>query len=159
MTELPKSSSSEELQQQQQSGADKAATKIQAGFRGYQVRKKLQQQQQQQHQQEPRRNSSAATINNQLQQLDNGTTQRQGQMEAKQQHQREQLHRQHSYDCYDGESSGSESLEDKSATVIQARVRGFLVRRRRHNENEAATKIQARFRGFRTRKLLKQTGQ
>ncbi|CAB0031226.1 unnamed protein product [Trichogramma brassicae] len=154
MTELPKSSSSEELQQQQQSGADKAATKIQAGFRGYQVRKKLHEQQQQ----KPRRNSSA-TINNQLQQLDNGTTQRQGQMEAKQQHQREQFHRQHSYDCYDGESSGSESLEDKSATVIQARVRGFLVRRRRHNENEAATKIQARFRGFRTRKLLKQTGQ
>lgn len=50
-------------------------------------------------------------------------------------------------------------LEDKSATKIQAGVRGFLVRKRQQAEQAAATRIQAGFRGFRTRKLLKQSGQ
>lgn len=51
------------------------------------------------------------------------------------------------------------TLEDKSATKIQAGVRGFLVRKRQQAEQAAATTIQAGFRGFRTRKLLKQSGQ
>lgn len=52
-----------------------------------------------------------------------------------------------------------ESLEEKSAIKIQARVRGYLVRKKQQTARLAATKIQAGFRGFKTRKLLKQSEQ
>ncbi|XP_076235429.1 uncharacterized protein LOC143179891 isoform X2 [Calliopsis andreniformis] len=52
-----------------------------------------------------------------------------------------------------------ELLEEKSATKIQAQVRGFLVRKRQQMAQAAATKIQASFRGFRTRRLLKRNEQ
>lgn len=45
-------------------------------------------------------------------------------------------------------------IEDKSATTIQANVRGYLVRKKQKVAAEAATKIQASFRGFKTRKEL-----
>jgi hypothetical protein len=60
------------------------------------------------------------------------------------------------------ESSGSSSeakkdsnIQEKSATKIQAGIRGFLVRKRQKVATDAATKIQASFRGFKTRKDLK----
>uniref|UniRef100_A0A2M4C2M9 Putative myosin light chain binding protein n=1 Tax=Anopheles marajoara TaxID=58244 RepID=A0A2M4C2M9_9DIPT len=54
-----------------------------------------------------------------------------------------------------GGAGGSVTVEDKSATKIQANVRGFLVRKKQKVASDAATKIQASFRGFRTRKELK----
>lgn len=52
--------------------------------------------------------------------------------------------------------NNSSTMEDKSATKIQAGVRGFLARKKYKVANEAATKIQAGFRGFKVRKELKQ---
>ncbi|XP_033217878.1 neuromodulin [Belonocnema kinseyi] len=100
--------------------ANKAATKIQAGFRGYRVRKQLK---------EFKRANSDSEIDDpssppSLKRGDSRT-----------------------------------SLEEKSATKIQAGIRGFLVRKRHQQEQQAATRIQAGFRGFRTRKALKQKGQ
>ncbi|KYN18458.1 PREDICTED: transcription activator MSS11 isoform X1 [Trachymyrmex cornetzi] len=118
--------------------ANTAATKIQANFRGYRVRKQLKEstqrrRQQQQNQQDQKRNQQ------QLQQ------QQQEHMKPKE----HLLKRQ----------STREALEEKSATKIQAGIRGFLVRKRQQAVQAAATRIQAGFRGFRTRKLLKQNGQ
>lgn len=44
---------------------------------------------------------------------------------------------------------------DQSATKIQAGIRGFLVRKKQKMASDAATKIQANFRGFKTRQDLK----
>ena len=102
--------------------ANKAATKIQAGFRGYRVRKQLKES-----------NKNEPNSDSELDDFSNPPA----------------LKRE---DCRN-------SLEEKSATKIQAGIRGFLVRKRHQQEQEAATRIQAGFRGFRTRKLLKQKGQ
>jgi len=124
--------------------ANTAATKIQANFRGYRVRKQLkestqrrrhsqyeQQRQQQQQQQQ----------NRQDQQLNQGKNQPKPKESL--------LKRQ----------STREALEEKSATKIQAGIRGYLVRKKQQAVQAAATRIQAGFRGFKTRKLLKQNGQ
>lgn len=96
---------------------DDAATKIQAGFRGYRVRKQLKQ---------ARRSSNRSKENEYLNGNMNG-----------------------------GVVTGPRrSIEEKSATKIQAGIRGFLVRKRQKAEKEAAIKIQASFRGFKTRKEL-----
>ncbi|XP_055629416.1 abnormal spindle-like microcephaly-associated protein homolog [Toxorhynchites rutilus septentrionalis] len=99
---------------------DDAATKIQAGFRGYRVRKQM------------RQNKSTS-----------GTSGVGGSSVAGQQRSPK------------AGKKHSASLEDNSATKIQAGIRGFLVRKRQKMATEAATKIQAGFRGFKTRKELK----
>lgn len=106
--------------------ANTAATKIQAGFRGYRVRKQL------------KESNSYSSKGNSDSDFDDITN------------------------CSPPTLKGSDpknSLEEKSATKIQAGIRGFLVRKRHQHEQQAATRIQAGFRGFRTRKLLKQKGQ
>jgi len=114
--------------------ANTAATKIQANFRGYRVRKQLQESTQRRRQQQQQQNQPN-------QQRD----QQQEHMKPKE----HLLKRQNT----------REALEEKSATKIQAGIRGFLVRKRQQAVQAAATRIQAGFRGFRTRKLLKQNGQ
>ncbi|KAG5318779.1 ASPM protein, partial [Pseudoatta argentina] len=116
--------------------ANTAATKIQANFRGYRVRKQLKEstqrrRQQQQNQQDQKRNQ---------------------QQQQQQEHMKPKEH-------LLKRQSTQEALEEKSATKIQAGIRGFLVRKRQQAVQAAATRIQAGFRGFRTRKLLKQNGQ
>ena len=101
--------------------ANNAATKIQAGFRGYRVRKQMKE--------TTKRGNGGSEIEDPSSPLP--------------------LKR--------GDSRTS--LEEKSATKIQAGIRGFLVRKRHQQEQQAATRIQAGFRGFRTRKALKQKGQ
>lgn len=110
--------------------ANKAATKIQAGFRGYRVRKQL------------KESNNYSSKGNSDSDYDDVMS-----------------------NCYSPPTLMSDndsmrnSLEEKSATKIQAGIRGFLVRKRHQQEQQAATRIQAGFRGFRTRKLLKQKGQ
>lgn len=103
--------------------ANTAATKIQAGFRGYRVRKQLKERREQG---SPSTSESEASSPPPLK-------------------------------CQD--ASSRINLEEKSATKIQAGVRGFLVRKRQQVAAAAATRIQAGFRGFRTRKQLKQSEQ
>lgn len=104
------------------SSEEDAATKIQAGFRGYRVRKAIRNQ-------KPTTSGGASS----------GTGSSQAGVGAGPQTRGKKL---------------AASLEDKSATKIQAGVRGFLVRKRQKVATEAATKIQASFRGFKTRKDL-----
>lgn len=110
--------------------ANTAATKIQANFRGYRVRKQLKESQRHQRSQDQQQDRQ----------------QQQQQQDPSKEH---LLKRQNT----------REALEEKSATKIQAGIRGFLVRKRQQAVQAAATRIQAGFRGFRTRKLLKQNGQ
>ena len=46
-------------------------------------------------------------------------------------------------------------IEERSATKIQASVRGYLVRKKRQTERDAAVKIQAGFRGYKARRDVK----
>ncbi|XP_050337689.1 abnormal spindle-like microcephaly-associated protein homolog [Bactrocera neohumeralis] len=115
-----------------------AAIKIQAGFRGYRVRKHMQNQSQinapnfyiQERQQQM---SDPLHIN-----IGNSTT------------------LQNINTTANKNSSKLEveitTKEDQCATKIQASVRGFLVRKKQKIAMDAATKIQASFRGFKARK-------
>lgn len=96
-----------------------AATKIQAGFRGYRVRKQLKEV-------EIVQPKKTANMSNK---------------ENRRANQQNPFRRQ--------------SIEEKSATKIQAGVRGFLVRKKQKTATDAATKIQASFRGFKVRKDIK----
>lgn len=116
--------------------ANTAATKIQANFRGYRVRKQLKESNLHRRQQ----------INQQKQQQKHNQLQQQ----------REQSKPK---EVFLKRQNTREALEEKSATKIQAGIRGFLVRKRQQTVQAAATRIQAGFRGFKTRKLLKQNGQ
>lgn len=100
------------------SSEENAAVKIQAGFRGYRVRKQLSKpKSHRRHSRKMSSNGTEVAVKN----VENEST----------------------------------TVEDKSATKIQAGVRGFLARKKYKVANEAATKIQAGFRGFKVRKELK----
>lgn len=114
--------------------ANTAATKIQANFRGYRVRKQMKESTQHRGQQH------------------------QDQQDQQQNQQQQQKHPKPKEHLFKRQNT-RETLEEKSATKIQAGIRGFLVRKRQQAVQAAATRIQAGFRGFRTRKLLKQNGQ
>ncbi|KAL6423109.1 hypothetical protein ACFW04_010539 [Cataglyphis niger] len=118
--------------------ANTAATKIQANFRGYRVRKQLKEF-------TPRRRQSQQQQHQDLQE----------QQQNQQQQQEYSKPKEHLFK----RQNTREALEEKSATKIQAGIRGFLVRKRQQAVQAAATRIQASFRGFKTRKLLKQNGQ
>lgn len=107
-----------------------AATKIQAGFRGYRVRKQLKQNQ-----------SSGRN------QITNASTYRRS----------NSIQRSNERKAANGFTLKSKKSvdEEKCATKIQAGVRGFLVRKKQKLATDAAVKIQAGFRGFRARKQLK----
>ncbi|XP_072749747.1 uncharacterized protein [Anoplolepis gracilipes] len=116
--------------------ANTAATKIQANFRGYRVRKQLKESTQRRRQSQQQHQDSLA-------------------QQQKQQQQERPKPKEHLFK----RQNTREALEEKSATKIQAGIRGYLVRKRQQAVQAAATRIQAGFRGFRTRKLLKQNGQ
>lgn len=107
-----------------------AAIKIQAGFRGYRVRKQLRQ----------NNNGTMRSNQNQFNRNDPFNS-----------------YRKYSNDEQNGHRFKSQKSLDKEkcATKIQAGIRGFLVRKKQKVAADAATKIQAGFRGFRARKQLK----
>ncbi|XP_017477439.1 PREDICTED: abnormal spindle-like microcephaly-associated protein homolog [Rhagoletis zephyria] len=108
---------------------ENAAIKIQAGFRGYRVRKQMHHQPQTNALQHFQQQSPEQSINRTSQKINQPTN---------------------SYSS----SPDLESIthEDRYATKIQAGVRGYLVRKKQKIATEAATKIQASFRGFKARK-------
>lgn len=103
-----------------------AATKIQAGFRGYRVRKQLKDS-------DSNRKPTMQTRSSVNHQSNNNK-------ENKRINQHHQPRK--------------GSIEEKSATKIQAGIRGFLVRKKQKVATDAATKIQASFRGFKVRKEI-----
>lgn len=115
--------------------AEDAATKIQAGFRGYRVRKQLKENAHRGN--GINRNGTAATKENNENIQNNNNVIVNGKRECQ---------------------PIDDILiinEEKCATKIQASVRGYLVRKKQKMASNAATKIQAGFRGFRARKELK----
>lgn len=95
---------------------ENAATKIQAGFRGYRVRKQLK--------------DDIIDDNGVVVIVDADCKKKVNQV-------------------------GAAAEQNKSATKIQASVRGFLVRKKQKTATDAATKIQASFRGFKARQEFK----
>ncbi|KAK3926797.1 Helicase SKI2W [Frankliniella fusca] len=135
--------------------AEAAATKIQAGFRGYKVRRQLREQSQDQSLADAGEDGhvtggSAASNGGQSQHLGQHAGQQQCRSVGAHHEQRDMLESEHGLEGLD------EELLQRSAARIQAGVRGFLVRRRQHNAALAAAKIQAGFRGYRARRDLKQ---
>lgn len=124
--------------------AEDAATKIQAGFRGYRVRKQLKENAHKSHTimdgNSVNRNGTATKENNENIQNNNNIV-----VNGKR-------------ECQTNDDTIHDILiinEEKCATKIQASVRGYLVRKKQKMASNAATKIQAGFRGFRARKELK----
>lgn len=106
-----------------------AATRIQAQFRGYRVRKQLKQ------------SSNGNLTSNQNQRNSNNLT---------------TYRNDRTQDTNGQRFKSSKQLDkEKCATKIQAGIRGFLVRKKQRVAENAAIKIQAGFRGFRARKQLK----
>lgn len=107
---------------------ENAATKIQANFRGYRVRKQMKD-----------TPSSTVTATTTI-----GSTaaspRRPNEVGAKRL----------------GHDAAADPAENKSAIKIQAGIRGYLVRKKQKLAADAATIIQANFRGFKTRRELKQ---
>lgn len=123
-----------------------AATKIQAGFRGYRVRKQLKQ----------NCNGSGGGVDG----IISGQNQSHSNNTVAYHHHLHHHHHQHrGNDETIGQprfKSANKSLDkEKCATKIQAGIRGFLVRKKQRVAADAAVKIQAGFRGFRARKQLK----
>ncbi|XP_052855966.1 uncharacterized protein LOC128264504 [Drosophila gunungcola] len=116
---------------------ESAAIKIQAGFRGYRVRKEIHRSSKSNNP-HPRRNQRQRSKNNALMEAQGNPPRPSG------------------GDQQSGSENGGKSVEDRSATKIQAGFRGFLVRKKQKIATDAAVKIQASFRGFKTRKELKQ---
>lgn len=109
-----------------------AAVKIQAGFRGYRVRKQLKQ----------NYNGNLASVQSNQCNLNNMTAYR---------------NERSIDDTMNGQrfKANKQLDKEKCATKIQAGIRGFLVRKKQKVAADAAVKIQAGFRGFRARKQLK----
>ena len=126
-----------------QSEEESAAIKIQAGFRGYRVRKQLHRHQ----------SSRSRNINGYRGPHRSGSYRRHQQNMDVQNSSAAQLRDNRSADSSDANAS---SIEDQCATKIQAGVRGFLVRKKQKIATDAATKIQAGFRGFKVRKEASQ---
>lgn len=124
----PSSPESESSLQSEES----AAVKIQAGFRGYRVRK---------HIYDPRKSfrrqphSHARTHVNDL-------------MEERQ----KCLNKTVDGQPFPASTEYKASMEDRCATKIQAGFRGFIVRKKQKLAADAAVKIQSSFRGFKARK-------
>ncbi|KAH8347098.1 hypothetical protein KR059_005179 [Drosophila kikkawai] len=118
---------------------ESAAIKIQAGFRGYRVRKQI------------HRNSksNSNTRRNQRQRPQNNAL-------MENQGNSSRPSNATSNDPKANGENGGKSVEDRCATKIQAGFRGFLVRKKQKIATDAAVKIQAGFRGFKARKELKQ---
>ncbi|XP_017017643.1 translation initiation factor IF-2 [Drosophila kikkawai] len=118
---------------------ESAAIKIQAGFRGYRVRKQI------------HRNSksNSNTRRNQRQRPQNNAL-------MENQGNASRPSNATSNDPKANGENGGKSVEDRCATKIQAGFRGFLVRKKQKIATDAAVKIQAGFRGFKARKELKQ---
>lgn len=132
---------------------ESAAIKIQAGFRGYRVRKQL-------NHRTTHRNASAR----------NGYHGSNSILRRQQRHQlamSSQVQQDNSNLANSGRNqrdknsseSDSNTVEDQCAIKIQAGVRGFLVRKKQKMATDAATKIQASFRGFKARKEVQKLRQ
>lgn len=106
---------------------ENAATKIQANFRGYRVRKQMKN--------TPTSTSASGSINNASAAASLRGSEEVGAKRL---------------------GKDSDPAEDKSAIKIQAGIRGYLVRKKQKLASDAATIIQANFRGFKTRRELKQ---
>ncbi|KAH8247232.1 hypothetical protein KR038_000741 [Drosophila bunnanda] len=127
---------------------ESAAIKIQAGFRGYRVRKQIH-----------RNNKSSGSAANRLSNSNTRRNQRQRpQSNALMENQGNPSRPSNatSSDPKANGENGGKSVEDRCATKIQAGFRGFLVRKKQKIATDAAVKIQAGFRGFKARKELKQ---
>lgn len=125
---------------------ESAAIKIQAGFRGYRVRKQLY-----------RLNKSGANSSSSSNRSKGRQSSSRPSALRRQQQQRamEERLQQEGQQTADGQT-----VEDRCATKIQAGFRGFLVRKKQKIATDAAVKIQSSFRGFKARKeaeKLKQT--
>lgn len=124
---------------------ESAAIKIQAGFRGYRVRKQLY-----------RLNSSSSSSNRSKgRQSSSRPSALRRQQQQQQRAMEERLQQEGGQQTADGQT-----VEDRCATKIQAGFRGFLVRKKQKIATDAAVKIQSSFRGFKARKeaeKMKQT--
>ncbi|EDV93862.1 abnormal spindle-like microcephaly-associated protein homolog [Drosophila grimshawi] len=136
--------SSPESQSFLQTEESAAAIKIQAGFRGYRVRKQIYRLKKA----NGAHNTHKSTVRRQQQQRTDFMEGKTKQAAAK---------------IADGKQTktsvissatadAATSVEDRSATKIQAGFRGFLVRKQQKIATNAAVKIQSSFRGFKARK-------
>lgn len=130
---------------------ESAAIKIQAGFRGYRVRKQLYR----------LSKSNSSRTNGHLSQRYANQHSSGARRQQRQQHphindfimeeNQPQLPK-----AADGQphpvTADVSSVENRSATKIQAGFRGFLVRKKQKIATDAAVKIQSSFRGFKARK-------
>ncbi|XP_017057545.1 abnormal spindle-like microcephaly-associated protein homolog [Drosophila ficusphila] len=121
---------------------ESAAIKIQAGFRGYRVRKEI--------------HRSKKSVNPRLSNPHPRRNQRQRPKNQTLMENQENQPRQNGNEQKTSSENAGKSVEDRCATKIQAGFRGFLVRKKQKIATDAAVKIQAGFRGFKTRKELKQ---
>lgn len=127
---------------------ESAAIKIQAGFRGYRVRKQLYRLN------KSGANSSSSSNRSKGRQSSSRPSALRRQQQQQQRAMEERL-QQEGQQTADGQT-----VEDRCATKIQAGFRGFLVRKKQKIATDAAVKIQSSFRGFKARKeaeKLKQT--
>ncbi|XP_017005102.2 abnormal spindle-like microcephaly-associated protein homolog [Drosophila takahashii] len=121
---------------------ESAAIKIQAGFRGYRVRKEI--------------HRSSKSANPRLSTNNSRRNQRQRPKNNALMENQANSGKPRTVDQEATSENGGKSVEDRCATKIQAGFRGFLVRKKQKIATDAAVKIQAGFRGFKTRKELKQ---
>ncbi|XP_014293050.1 myb-like protein X [Halyomorpha halys] len=109
---------------------EKAATVIQAGYRGFKTRKRL------------REELSTRSDTGTVEQEDNELSDMKNEGESN--------------NSISPSDDKSEKELNDSAKKIQAGVRGYLVRKKQKVERDAAVTIQSHFRGFKTRQRLKQ---